>query len=135
MTENEQASTMCAHLYKIGQFWDDLIDRDKELTDGDIHSAMWAVLFDLNENPFFRKLMPELLPVIKNATIQWFAANKLEEKKEHIEKSYMLRAGFYNIVAHVVMLCNGAKYDFSEVYKLYGEKLEDLKKEIECQSQ
>jgi hypothetical protein len=84
-------------------------------------------------NPFFQKYASHLLPIMSSLVLKWIAANKLEDNKEELNKAYMWRAAYYDLVLEVVRLVHGYKEaavvsDY--VAKMYGESFEDYVKEF-----
>lgn len=62
-------------LSRIIETWDDLIDKDKPVTDSEINTAFITALFTINGNPFFRRHVDYLLPVIMTTINAWLDAN------------------------------------------------------------
>lgn len=75
---NRDAIRICSLLRNITHVWDDLIDKDKEVTPAMINGAFWAAVVELPTIPLWQKLAPVLVPVLKNGILGWFAANELE---------------------------------------------------------
>ena len=118
-------------VYKIIQIWDDLIDKDCDIK-GNVVDTMMLRLMNLPTNPFYLANLSTLQPIMNNCFLQWVASREFEEKKEHLDMAYMLRAGFYGLIGHVYAIVFGvenASAYMADVYRLYGETLEDLEKE------
>ncbi|MAE21990.1 MAG: hypothetical protein CMK92_06115 [Pseudomonas sp.] len=133
---NTSAIDFAMHFIKMVDVWDDIIDKDSPTND-DINRAFIIALTDFDENVFYASFREELKPIILSIILRWLDANKLEEKKEHLEKAYMLRAGLYDLFAHIAYLIGG--FDWygqigEQIRKLYGENYKDYEEEI-CQIQ
>lgn len=75
---NEQAVAFMRDIHYISHVWDDLVDRDREVTPDRVSIAFEKSLFGINMNPFFRDNSALLLPVMINSALLWHAANDLE---------------------------------------------------------
>ena len=42
-------------ILSVCHFWDDLIDKDVEISDEAINSVMWVALIDIPANPFYQQ--------------------------------------------------------------------------------
>ena len=124
------AVKLCLELLYLANFYDDVYDGDKPK---DVYKALMIDMVSIRRNPFYLRFQDELNTLITSMSLQWIAANKLEEGKEHLEKSYMLRAGAYQIFAYCAFLCGGLDHYKNcghEIYKLYGETFQDYSQEV-----
>lgn len=69
-------------------------------------------------NAFWQANQGSLLPVLALAVIKWRAANQAEAAGHADARSYMWRAGFYDVAAMVAHLCG---CDPVRALGLYGE--------------
>ena len=118
-------------VYRIIQIWDDLIDKDCDIKSKDVDTMMLR-LMNLPMNPFYLANLSTLQPIMNNCFLQWVASREFEEKKEHLDMAYMLRAGFYSLIGQVYAIVFGvenAEAYMAYVYRLYGETLKDLERE------
>jgi len=120
-------------------FWDVIQGLD-DWRDGDEipaqqkEAVIYKVMFLLPNNPFFQYHAKELLPIISNLILRWIGANKLEDNREQLEKAYMWRAAYYDLILEVVRLVHGfeAAANASDfVAKLYGETYQDYVREFQ----
>ena len=121
-------------VYKIIQIWDDLIDKDCDIEGNDVDTMMLR-LMNLPTNPFYLENLMQLQPVMNSCFLQWMASREFEEKHEHLDMAYMLRAGFYTLIGHVYAIVFGvenAQAYIADVYRLYGETAKELENEL-CQ--
>jgi hypothetical protein len=98
---NEAAVSFIEDLFAAWHIWDDLIDKDKEITDESINQAFFTAFINIPRNPFYQANFNTLSPLLENAFINWFAANKLEQNKENLEAAYALR----NINLSIIVAC------------------------------
>jgi hypothetical protein len=66
---DEQALLMFRLFGELAHTWDDLIDRDKEVTDDAINKAFAIALVYLPANPFYQRIQPQILPMWLSARI------------------------------------------------------------------
>ena len=119
--------------WDVIQGLDDWRDND-EISPQEKEAVIYKVMFLLPNNPFFQYHSKELLPIISNLVLRWIGANKLEDNREHLQKAYMWRAAYYDLILEVVRLVHGfeAAANASDfVAKLYGETFEDYVKEFQ----
>ena len=133
---NHDAVNLAMMLIEVADVWDDVVDGDSP-TEERVNKAFRMALIDINDNPFYAAFQRDLRPIILSTILKWLDANKLEKNKEHLEKAYMLRAGLYDLFAHIAYIIGG--HDWYDqvgvsIRKLYGENFADYKVEI-CQIQ
>jgi hypothetical protein len=120
-------------------FWDVIqgLDdwRDNDTVDpAEKEKVIYQVMVAMPSNPFFQTYSNELLPLMSNLVLKWIAANKLEKNKEELNKAYMWRASYYDLVLEVVRLVHGyanAAMVSDYIAKMYGESFEDYVKEFQ----
>lgn len=133
---NKEAVKLAMMLIEVADTWDDIVDGDCPSYDK-INRAFIISLIDIQNNGFYAIYQHELRPVILSTILKWLDANKLESKKEHLEKAYMLRAGLYDLFAHIAYIIGGQEWYNqvgTDIRKLYGESFKDYEDEI-CQIQ
>ena len=120
-------------LYDAFQFFDDVADKD-EITRESFDKVLWDVFVAMPQNPFFIKEAHQLIPLVGAQILKWQASDKAERGKNADAKSFVWRAGYYDIVLFSVALIHGpqaANAVSENVMSLYGETLEDYLKEFE----
>ena len=123
----------------LTDFWDVIqgLDdwRDNDAVDpAEKEKVIYQVMVSLPSNPFFQRHAQHLLPIMSNLVLKWIAANRLEDNKEELNKAYMWRAAYYDLVLEVVGLVHGyenAAVASQYVAKMYGESFEDYVKEFQ----
>ena len=119
-------------LYGAIQVFDDVADGDPVERE-DLDSVIYNTLVSMPSNPFFVAHASALATAVAMAIFKWQAADKMERANCADEKSYMLRAGYYDIVMLVVSLVHGpvkAAQNAHHVYAIYGETCQDYLKEF-----
>ena len=80
---NLDAVALCEALARISQTWDDLVDGDRAVADTAVHAAFQCALIELPSNPFYRRFMDTLLPVLQVVILDWITSTQLELQDDH----------------------------------------------------
>jgi hypothetical protein len=129
---NDPVEWLC-DLFEVLQVFDDYADGD-EVTRSELDACIIRSLVTMPGNKFFQKHTSELLPILASIVYKWKASDTVEREGKHDAMSFVWRAGYYDIVLHVVGLVHGrhvAMQSAHLVMKLYGEKLDDYMKEFQ----
>ena len=119
-------------LWQAIQVFDDYADGDEVQRDA-LNATIWNTLVAMPQNPFFAQHAGTLLPLLSAMILKWQASDHVERHKEASAKSYMWRAGYYELVLASVQLVHGpaaATAVAHQVLGMYGETLEDYMKEF-----
>lgn len=114
------------------QVFDDVADGDQVARE-DINATIWNTLVGMHQNAFFIGNSTHLTPLLATMILKWQASDTAERNKQADAKSYMWRAGYYDLVLMAVSLVHGAGFatvNGHHVMALYGEKFEDYMKEF-----
>ena len=114
------------------QVFDDVADGDPVERE-DLNAAIWNTLVGMNQNSFWAANSLSLAPVVATMILKWQGSDQAERAGNADARSYVWRAGYYDVVMMVVALCHGTKYATDNahlVMALYGETLEDYIKEF-----
>ncbi len=114
------------------QVFDDVADGDPVERE-DLNAAIWNTLVGMNQNSFWAANSITLAPVVATMILKWQGSDQAERAGNADARSYVWRAGYYDVVMMVVALCHGTKYATENahlVMALYGETLEDYMKEF-----
>lgn len=128
-----QAVAWLLGMWDAIQFLDDVADGD-EVSRAQLDRALNQLLVAMPSNPFFVAHASALLPVVAVQLLKWQASDKAEREGFADTRSYMWRAGYYDIILLAVQICHGYETAVEmapAVMELYGEKLEDYQKEFE----
>jgi hypothetical protein len=93
---------------EIAETWDDLIDRDKPLTDSQINRAFWLATIGLQTNPFYQRHGAILMPVMA-AGMNAFMDSAGMEKGDAQDRAtaYGLRDFYLELVSMVIFITRG----------------------------
>ena len=115
--------------------WDDMVDKDKPLTEWQINEAFLTCLVYLPANPFYRHIQDQILPMWLTVVSGYAAANQFEREKDPhgIEIAHSLRYAAGNIIAYAIHVCVGAEEASKQIPDLWKsvfyERFEDYRKE------
>lgn len=125
----------CAFLVKVWeaiQFLDDVKDGDAI---ADVDGGIYTLIVALPTDEFLCAHRAVLLGGLAAMYHKWQAANAVEAARDatQLDKAYVWRAGYYDLVLLVAALClPRARVDelAASILSLYGETREDYLKEI-----
>jgi len=119
---NQDALNMYRMFIDLSHTWDDLVDKDKDVSEDAINYAFAIALVYLPANPFYQKIQSQILPMWLTVISSYQTANKFEkEKDEHgLEIAHTLRYAAGSIIAYAIHVCVGpeeAKKYLPEMWK------------------
>lgn len=108
---NQDALNMYRMLVDLAHIWDDLVDKDKEVTEADINNAFLICLVYLPYNSFYQLIQRDVLPMWITVVSSYQTANKFEREKDErgLEAAHVLRYAAGNIIAYAIHVCVGAE--------------------------
>jgi len=106
---NKQAFDFLTTMFGVLHFWDDLIDRERELEPAEVNRSMWDALVTLPENPFYFQNFHAISPVLKVAIFNWHAANAMEKTSDDLDKqiAFVLRSTYVDLVSVCAYIVGG----------------------------
>lgn len=106
---NQDALSMYRMFVDLAHAWDDLVDKDKEISEFEINNAFLTCLVYLPANPFYRSIQDQIMPMWLTVVSGFEAANKFERDKDlhGLELAHMLRYAAGNIIAYAIHVCVG----------------------------
>lgn len=108
---NQAALAFILEYLAIAHIWDDLIDKDKELSDWDINFALWRALVNLPRNPFYRQHFDVLSQSIEAGIQSWWLSNQLEGQPGQLgEAGNVLRCRAFDLVLKCASITGGIKH-------------------------
>ena len=128
----ESAVQWLLDLFHAFQIFDDFADGDK-VDRNDLNILIWNTLVGMQQNPFYAANSYCLSSIVGLNILKWQASDTVERSGNADAKSYVWRAGYYDIVLAVVQLCHGpifAAQNAHIVLGLYGETYDDYMKEF-----
>jgi len=115
-------------LYEATQTFDDYADGD-EVPRRHFDALLWNTLVAIPQNSFFRAHCATLSPLVASSILKWQAADSIERGKGTPDaRSFVWRAGFYDLVLMCVQLVHGPQVAIENahhVLNLYGESFSD----------
>lgn len=123
----DDAISWLMDLWYTIQTFDDYADGDPVDRD-ELDLLIVRTLVFMPSNPFYRRNMDSLIPVVANAVQKWKASDLMERAGKANEQSYMLRSSYYDVVLQVCILVHGMKYVMAKADKVmesYGEAFKD----------
>lgn len=99
----------CETLFRISQTLDDLIDKDRLVSDEKVYDAFWQALIELPANPFYRTHEPYLRPLMAAALQDWRDSVKLERRGDYHGRTlaFVLRDQLTSLVVQCAYLVGG----------------------------
>lgn len=125
LKDNADAIDMVSYLLEITHIWDDLIDKDKPVTDGKINQAFIAALIELPRNSFWREHHDQLSIVLEHAIIDWATANTFE-KEQRLVPAYILRCSVASVIIHAARIIAGGHWALTVSEELRREIFDDF---------
>lgn len=119
-------------LYNAIQVFDDVADGDP-VSREDLNATIWNTLVGMNQNPFWQVNSQMLTPIVAGMILKWQGSDQAERAGKADAKSFVWRAGYYDVVLMVVALCHGTQFatdNAHHVMNLYGETLEEYLEEF-----
>lgn len=132
---NQDALNMYRMFVDLAHLWDDLVDKDKDVSQAEINNAFLICLVYLQANPFYLKIQAQVMPMWITVVSAYETANKFEkDKDEHgLEIAHNLRYAAGHIVAYAVYVCVGpekAREIMPDVWKsVVYERYDEYRKE------
>ena len=132
---NEDALNLFRMLVDLAHTWDDLVDKDKDVSETEVNNSFLICLVYLQANPFYRQIQEQVWPMWLTVVSAYETANTYERNKdEHgIEIAHGLRYAAGHIIAYMVHVCVGqdkAKEFLPEVWKhVIVERFDEYRKE------
>jgi len=132
---NKHALDMFNMFVYISHIWDDLVDKDKDVSEEAINKAFSMCLIYLPVNPFYREIQMQIIPMWIAVISSYETANHFERNKDAhgIEISHGLRYAAGNIIAYAIYVCVGpekAKAYLPVMWKqIFFERFDEYRKE------
>jgi hypothetical protein len=119
MCGNQDAVQFVLDIAYWSHIYDDLIDRDKPVSDETIHKVMWKVMIGLPMNPFYRLHQDMLRPLIITGIINWHAANQMEQSgcTEQLRVAHVTRHSIGDIALMAMALAGGQDHAIKNAHR------------------
>jgi len=100
---NQDAIRLVLDMGQLIETWDDLIDKDKPISDSDINDSFYAATVSLPLNPFYAQHAPLIASQMIVSINSWQDANALETSDN--EKMRMLAFHIRNYTTEILNIC------------------------------
>jgi hypothetical protein len=133
---NEDAANMYHTFVDLSHTWDDLVDKDKDVSETAINNAFLACLVYLPANPFYQKIQVAVMPMWITVVSAYETGNTFEKNKDAhgVEIAHTLRYAAGHIIAYAMHVCVGpekAKEFLPEMWKtVVYERYDEYKDEV-----
>lgn len=99
-------------LIDVADVWDDLIDKDAQVSGDNISRVMVHCLSGIPRNPFYRSHVDELMPVIETSICNWLASNALcsSGERKSLEVANVIRHDVANVFIHMARIIGGLNW-------------------------
>lgn len=126
---NADAMDFLLRIGLVFRVWDDLIDKDRTVSDNSIENVFTDLCFDLSRNVFFRKHREVLESTIFLSYNAWMDANELTKSAAQKERdcAFFIREFCNELVQLCAWLLGGKKHARSISMKVRRFYLEELK--------
>lgn len=107
------AADFLFRVIEVAHLWDDMVDRDKPISDDDINRAFITALVTIPRNKFFQAYVGDLTAVMMVAIQNWLAATRVERgaiEALPLEAAFILRSSFVDLLTLVATINGGRKH-------------------------
>lgn len=132
---NQDAVAFLNLFFDICSIWDDLIDKDKNLSDWDINKAFYSALISLPRNRFYMANFNELNVTVESIIQSWWVANSIEKTSKddtQLAAANVLKCKFFDIMVKSATIIGGVEHAYKIAPVLasvcYDETLDEYKK-------
>lgn len=131
------AVDFCESIFRVSQLLDDMVDRDKAVSNDMIVEAFWRALIQIPNNEFYRRNFDTLNPMLRAMLVDWLDANTLEATKDAHDRSiaFVLRDSIGAIAIHAAFLVGGYAWGrqvSADIRRhIFEETLEDYQRGLE----
>jgi hypothetical protein len=132
---DQNAYNLFQMFIELSHTWDDIVDKDKKISEDQVNNAFLIALVYMPSNPFYQRIQSAILPMWIPVVSAYKTANKFEQDKdEHgIEIAHNLRYAAGYIISYMVHVCVGyekAQEFMPDVWKaVVFERFDDYRKE------
>jgi len=108
---NRDAARFLSVLIEFAHHLDDLIDRDKPVTDAILMECVMAWTMEVSSNPFVQANRASLIPLLLVSVNAWLDANEWAKSKDEnlVRSADTLKGMYHEIFYYVAYLTGGWK--------------------------
>lgn len=113
------AAEFMLQMCRVMHLWDDLIDKDKAVSDAQINEAFQLALVDIPRNPFYARHFVALNAHVQTAITNWHVATRMEREGGDYEKSiaFILRSSYMDLFTQVAQIVGGPEWAVEMAHK------------------
>lgn len=107
---NRAAASWLMSVVQALHLWDDLVDRDRPVSEEQLDHVFRLMLVEMPRNPFFQAHAANLTPVLVMAIQNWHVANAVERGKPcdvSLECAFIVRSSYVDLATMVATICGG----------------------------
>lgn len=112
--EHRDALAFLRDMAQVMHVFDDLVDRDRHVCDGEIVDALWKALVTIPGNVFYRDHEHLLRPVVINAIINWRIATHVERQERvsetMLQAAFIIRSTYIDMVTTAALIIGGPEW-------------------------
>lgn len=133
---NDAAFDLVNTLFQVSQTLDDLMDKDKPVSDKELFSAFHSCLVEIPRNPFYLKHLNYLVPLFSQYLMDWYDATMIERADDdHLKNvAFGLRSNIGALISQCAYLIGGIDWQCEVSVKvrehIWMETLQDYKREL-----
>lgn len=107
---NEEAIRFMETISIWTHLYDDLIDKDKEVSEEFVHEVMWKIMVGLPMNKFYTDNARLLAPIVATGILNWRGANEMEQigSKEELYIAHVTRYSINDLALMVMTILGGS---------------------------
>ena len=79
---NQDALNLYRMFVSLSHTWDDLVDKDNEVSAEEVNNAFMIALVYMPANPFYRRIQDQIMPMWLMVLSAYETANKYEADKD-----------------------------------------------------
>lgn len=111
---NKDALAFLNAMARVLHWYDDVIDRDKEMVDEHTHLCMWDALITLPTNRFYRDNITMLSPILVQSIVNWRIANDVERASassiRDLGFAFIIRSTYVDLVSMSALIVGGVEH-------------------------
>jgi hypothetical protein len=130
------AVMLCQRVFKVSQILDDLIDKDKPVSDEDIYKAFFNAMVSIPLNAFYQQHQVYLVPLFNQYLTDWYDATLMERQGDnHFRNvSFATRSNVGSIIGQCAFLIGGLDWQREVSVRvrehIHEDTLEQYKEEL-----
>ena len=109
LCHNADAVALYLHVARWSHTYDDLVDKDKPVSQEALHVFVWRMMFDIPLNPFFLTHQSVFRPLLMTGILNWIAANQMEAsgEEEQLRIAHVIRYSVGDVLFAAMVLTGG----------------------------